>query len=62
MMPGIGSLARRVTQLIRVYKKKAKFKSILIFRKCKMRRHMDRMRSMVLQKMDPYYSFGSLSS
>lgn len=52
----------RVTQLTRVYKKKAKFKSILTFREYRVQRHMDKVRSVVLEKMDPRYASEGLNS
>jgi hypothetical protein len=58
----VGSLTRRVTWLTRlVYKKKAKFKSILTFSEFTVRKHIEKERFMVLEKMDPNYSSGSLS-
>jgi hypothetical protein len=51
-----------VTWLTKVYKKKIKFRPILSFKECKMYKHMDKVRSVVLEKMDPYYSFGGLNS
>jgi hypothetical protein len=62
MALGVGSFTRKLTQLTRVYKKKKKFKSILALRECKVQRHMDKVKLVVLGKMDPHYSFGGLSS
>jgi hypothetical protein len=41
--------------------KKVEFMSILTFNECKIRKHMEKERFMVLEKMDPCYSFGGLS-
>jgi hypothetical protein len=51
---------RKVTWFTVVYKKKAKFMSILTFKECNVHRHMDKMQSMVHEKMDPHYSYGAL--
>jgi hypothetical protein len=58
----VGSFMRRVTQFTRlVYKKKAKFRSILTFSEFKIRKHIEKERFMVLEKMDLHYSYGSLN-
>jgi hypothetical protein len=59
-MPKVGSLRRRVTQFTIVYKK-AEMTSILTFNECKVRRHMEKKRSMVPKKIDPCYSSRGLS-
>jgi hypothetical protein len=61
MAPRVGSFTRMVTQLIKVYEKKEKFKSILTFRDCKERRHMQKEKFVVHEKMDPCYSSRGLS-
>jgi hypothetical protein len=62
MTLGVGSFMKTLTQLTRVYNKMVEFRSILTNRKCKVQRHMDKVRSVVPKKMDPRYSFGGLSS
>jgi hypothetical protein len=61
MTLGIGSLTRRLTRFIRVYKKKVELTSILTFSEFKVRRQMEKEICVVLEKMDPHYSFGGLS-
>jgi hypothetical protein len=53
---------KKVTQLIRVYKKKAQFKLILNLKESKVQRHMDKVSSMVFEKMDPRYLFMDYNS
>jgi hypothetical protein len=60
-MHGVGSFMRMVTRLTKIYKKKVEFRSILPFRECKERKHMQIEKFVVPKKMDPFYSSRGLS-
>jgi hypothetical protein len=65
MALGVGSFTRRVTWLTKVsllsQQEKVEFMSILTFSECKKRRHMQKEKFLVLEKMDPRYSSWGLN-
>jgi hypothetical protein len=60
--PRVKSFTKRVTWFKKIYNKKVEFRSILTLKECKVWRHIDKVRSVALKKMDPCYSSRGFNS